>query len=234
MFNNIPPITKNLILLNIIVYAIANFVPALHLYDILPAYLPESPNFRSYQIVTHMFMHAQMGDGIGIAHIMFNMFTLWSFGPVLEQTLKEKRYLILYFLSGLGAFLLQTGYTYFQVQNLYSDLNAVQSQITADLFLRKQEILTDSVNKYNMLGASGAIFGVVAAFATLFPEAKLMFMFIPFPIKAKILFPIVIIVSILLGFWGLGGGIAHFAHIGGALVGYILAKMWKRGLYKFN
>lgn len=85
-----------------------------------------------------------------------------------------------------------------------------------------------------MVGASGAIFGVIAAFATLYPDAKIMLMFIPVPVKVKYLMPVVIIVSIYLGLTGNAGGIAHLAHVGGALVGFILAKIWKKHLYRFN
>lgn len=241
MFNNIPPITKNIILLNVILYGIANFLFDGKLYGLFSAYYPFSPNFHSWQVVTHMFMHSPWYGGAGLTHILFNMFTLWSFGPVLEQVLKERRFIFLYFLSGLGAFLLFNLWNLYQVSLLVTDLKTLGVDITeiyrkADLNYigdmsvdaKSQEGVTLSQELFSalrtpMLGASGAIFGVVAAFSTMLPNAKLMFLFIPFPIKAKYLFPMIILVSLYLGFTDKMGNIAHFAHIGGAIVGFFLA-----------
>lgn len=203
MFKNITPITKNIIILNVIVFILSNtFLPQMYYY--LVAYFPLAPEFKSWQIVTHMFMHG------GIMHIAFNMLTLASFGPLLERFLGEKKYILLYFLSGLGAYALNSLWIYYEMVNNGNEFMNVA-----------------------MLGASGAIFGVVAAFTALYPNAEMMIMFIPFPIKAKILLPIVIVGSIYLGINNVGG-VAHFAHIGGALVGYILIKIWGRNRYRIN
>lgn len=203
MFQNITPITKNIIILNVIVFILSNtFLPQMYYY--LVAYFPLAPEFKSWQIVTHMFMHG------GIMHIAFNMLTLASFGPLLERFLGEKKYILLYFLSGLGAYALNSLWIYYEMVNNGNEFMNVA-----------------------MLGASGAIFGVVAAFTALYPNAEMMIMFIPFPIKAKILLPIVIVGSIYLGINNVGG-VAHFAHIGGALVGYILVKVWGRNRYRIN
>jgi membrane associated rhomboid family serine protease len=203
MFQNITPITKNIIILNVIVFILSNtFLPQMYYY--LVAYFPLAPEFKSWQIVTHMFMHG------GIMHIAFNMLTLASFGPLLERFLGEKKYILLYFLSGLGAYALNSLWIYYEMVNNGNEFMNVA-----------------------MLGASGAIFGVVAAFTALYPNAEMMIMFIPFPIKAKILLPIVIVGSIYLGINNVGG-VAHFAHIGGALVGYILIKIWGRNRYRIN
>lgn len=252
MFNNIPPITKNIIIINIVVYLITNFLWYPNLYNLLSGFYPFSPNFKSWQIITHMFMHAPFRETGGFMHILFNMLTLWSFGPILEQSLGEKKYLILYFLSGLGSFFLFNLWNFVEVQQIISGLQS--------LGLNASEIYTKAVINYvgdlkisattpegqalssqyytllrtPMLGASGAIFGVVTAFATLYPDSKIMMMFIPIPIKVKYLMPIVIVVSIYLGVSGNGGGIAHLAHVGGALVGWILARIWKKHLYRFN
>jgi len=241
MFGQLTPITKNLIILNVALFVISYFVP--YLYVIFPAYYPFSPNFHSWQVITHMFMHG------GLMHILFNMLTLWSFGPVLEQYLKEKRYLILYFASGLGSFVLYNAWYAYEVHQLISSLNTLGVDVSeiftkADLHYtgspsiqaNNQEAITVARELYSalqgrMLGASGAIFGVVAAFSTLFPNAKLMFMFIPFPIKAKYLFPIILVVSIYLGFNDNSSGIAHFAHVGGAIVGFLLAKLWNKNSF---
>jgi membrane associated rhomboid family serine protease len=203
MFQNITPITKNIIILNVIVFILSNtFLPQMYYY--LVAYFPLAPEFKSWQIVTHMFMHG------GIMHIAFNMLTLASFGPLLERFLGEKKYILLYFLSGLGAYALNSLWIYYEMVNNGNEFMNVA-----------------------MLGASGAIFGVVAAFTALYPNAEMMIMFIPFPIKAKILLPIVIVGSIYLGINNVGG-VAHFAHIGGAIVGYILIKIWGRNRYRIN
>ena len=244
MFQQLTPITKNIIILNIIIFVLALAIPQMNTY--LAAYFPASPNFHSWQIITHMFMHG------GFMHIAFNMLTLASFGPVLERFLGDKKFLILYFLSGFGALALNLAWEGYQinqiVQYLYSsnvdisslrdgaDIiknNLTDSDINA-LFMRQdiESIFQQSLIS-RMVGASGAIFGVVAAFATLYPNAEMMIMFIPFPIKAKVLLPIVIIGSIFLGFNNYGG-IAHFAHIGGALVGFLLVKYWGRNRYRIN
>jgi membrane associated rhomboid family serine protease len=202
LFRNITPITKNIIIINVIVFILANTLFP-KMYDYLVVYFPLAPQFKSWQIITHMFMHG------GIMHIAFNMLTLASFGPLLERFLGEKKYIMLYFLSGLGAFALNSLWIYYET------------------------ISTGHFENVAMLGASGAIFGVVAAFTALYPNAEMMIMFIPFPIKAKILLPIVIIGSIYLGINNIGG-VAHFAHIGGAIVGYILIKIWGRNRYRIN
>ena len=242
MFNSIPPVTRNIIILNIIVFVVIGFL--LPQYgEILAAYYPFSPNFRSWQIITHMFMHG------GSMHIIFNMFTLFSFGPILERSLGEKKYLILYFLSGLGAFFLFNLWNFYEVQQLSSELasanfNIVDVFMKADLskFNYNPELFVSNEKAYTlyealttpMVGASGAIFGVVAAFATLYPEAKIGIMFIPIPMKVKYVLPVVVIGSIYLGVSGNGGGIAHLAHVGGAIVGFILARIWRKHLYRFN
>lgn len=249
MFNNIPPITRNIIIINIVVYVITNFLWYPYLYNILSGFYPFSPNFKSWQIITHMFMHAPMRETGGFMHILFNMLTLWSFGPILEQSLGEKKYLILYFVSGLGSFLLFNLWNFVEVQQITNELQQLGFNVNAYLSgasvglngdatsIIKQKALLGSVQKIMttpMIGASGAIFGVVTAFATLYPDSKIMMMFIPVPIKVKYLMPIVIVVSIYLGVSGNGGGIAHLAHVGGALVGWILARIWKKHLYRFN
>lgn len=251
MFNNIPPITRNIIIINVIVYLVANFLLP-NLYDTLSGFYPFSPNFKSWQIITHMFMHAPFREPGGIMHILFNMFTLFSFGPILEQTLGDKKYLILYFASGLGSFFLFNLWNFVEAQQIISGLqdlglNAAEIYPKAALdYVGSLKISATTVEGqqlssqyYNllisrMMGASGAIFGVVAAFATLYPDAKIGIMFIPVPMKVKYLLPIIVVVSIYLGVSGNGGGIAHLAHVGGALVGWLLARIWKKHLYRFN
>lgn len=252
MFNNIPPITRNIIIINIVVYLIANFLYYPSLYNTLSGFYPFSPNFKSWQIITHMFMHAPFREPGGLMHILFNMFTLFSFGPVLEQVLGEKKYILLYFASGLGSFFLFNLWNFVEAQQIISGLQSLglnaseiysKSGINYLGDLRISATTPEGVELSNqyyallkspMMGASGAIFGVVAAFATLYPDAKIGIMFIPVPIKVKYLLPIVIVVSVYLGVSGNGGSVAHLAHVGGALVGWLLARIWKKHLYRFN
>ncbi|SFI90342.1 Membrane associated serine protease, rhomboid family [Kaistella treverensis] len=213
MFPRLTPITKNIIILNVIFYLASNFIAFPKLYEMFSVFYFESPYFKVWQIITHMFMHAPMGQGVGLTHILFNMLTLMSFGPVLEQVLGDRKYIILYFASGIGAYLLNCGWNYFEI---------TQGADPMEIY------------SIPMMGASGAIFGVVAAFSTMFPDSKLYFMFIPFGIKAKYLLPGIILISLYLGFSGSMGGIAHFAHIGGAIVGYVLAQKWKNDHFRVN
>ena len=235
MFQQLTPITKNIIILNVIIFVLALAIPQMNTY--LAAYFPASPNFHSWQIITHMFMHS------GIMHIAFNMLTLASFGPVLERFLGDRKFLILYFLSGLGAFVLFNLWELFHMYQIaqpmiaegYSFLDILTGNFgEVPRNLQESAVGVIDILRTPMVGASGAIFGVIAAFAILYPNAEMFIMFIPFPIKAKVLFPIAIVVSLVLGISGSGGNIAHFAHIGGALVGYILIKFWGRNRYRIN
>ena len=243
MFNNIPPITRNIIIINIVVFILTYVLQTDLMYRYLAAFYPFSPFFHSWQIITHMFMHGSF------MHILFNLMTLYSFGPVLEQVLGDKKYVLLYFVSGLGAFFLFNLWNFVEVEQIKSSLQnlgfdlagymngeSVSFKGNSEAVLEQQGLVSklQSIISVPMVGASGAIFGVIAAFATLYPDAKIMLMFIPVPVKVKYLMPVVIIVSIYLGVTGNAGGIAHLAHVGGALVGFILAKIWKKHLYRFN
>ncbi|MCP2037202.1 MULTISPECIES: rhomboid family intramembrane serine protease [Chryseobacterium group] len=243
MFNNIPPITRNIIIINVIVFILTYVLQTDLMYQYLAAFYPFSPFFHSWQIITHMFMHGSF------MHILFNLMTLYSFGPVLEQVLGDKKYVILYFVSGLGAFFLFNLWNFVEVEQIksslqslgfdlagYMDGESVSFKGNSAAILEQQNLVNQlqSIISVPMVGASGAIFGVIAAFATLYPDAKIMLMFIPVPVKVKYLMPVVIAVSVYLGISGNVGGIAHLAHVGGALVGFILAKIWKKHLYRFN
>lgn len=243
MFPQLTPVTKSIIIINVIFFVGVILLQNLNINieALLAGYFPLSPNFRSWQIVTHMFMHGSF------MHILFNMFTLYSFGPVLEQVLGQKKFIILYFAAGLGGFLLFNLWNYYELSQITNylttqgfDIHEVYKTVDTrqiryypqfsdneaiDSFARK---LFD-ILKTPMVGASGAIFGIVAAFSTLFPDAKLMFLFIPFPIKAKYLTPIIIAVSVFLGLRQFSGdNIAHFAHIGGALIGYLFVLNFRK------
>lgn len=194
-----PPAVKNLIMINVLVWvAQILFDGRYNLTDRIGLWPVDSPFFRPWQIVTHMFAHAASGPYI-FFHILFNMFTLWMFGRILENVWGSKRFLIFYMICGLGAAVAHLGMQYF--------LNAHDVAV----------------------GASGAVFGVLVAFALTFPNTQLYLMFIPIPIKAK--WAILGLVAIDL-FGGVsqmnGDNIAHFAHLGGAVTGFILLKIWNK------
>lgn len=241
MFPQLTPVTRNIIIINVIFFAATSLLPNLNLESLLAGYFPLSPNFQSWQIITHMFMHGS------VMHILFNMLTLYSFGPVLEQVLGEKKFLILYFAAGLGGFALYNIWNYYEVSQLTNflssnnfDIHQIYKTVNYNYieyypnFSNNENINGEAQQLFGilrtpMVGASGAIFGVIAAFSTLFPDAKLMFMFIPFPIKAKYLTPVIIVISLFLGFGQFSGdNIAHFAHLGGALIGFLYIWNWKK------
>lgn len=253
MFQNIPTITKNLLIINALFF-LAKFVFGATGYNLdvfFGAFYPESVNFKSYQIISHMFMH---GDTM---HFFFNMFALWMFGSAVEKALGEKRYIILYFVAGLGAFALFNLTNYFSM-NEFKDAVANQGLIESVNQFAKLEVLGGSTsdqinNNYNtwlqanntgastanqelflgysipMVGASGAIFGVLVAFGMMFPNAILMLIFPPIPLKAKYFIPIYIIIELYLAVQAHpGDNVAHYAHLGGALLGFIMIKYWKK------
>jgi membrane associated rhomboid family serine protease len=222
MFNNINirSVTFNLIVLNVLFF----FATMLHpqLYDLLSLhyffnthhFIDESVGFQPYQILTHMFMHANF------LHILFNMWGLLMFGSILEQVWGPKRFFIFYFVTGFGAVLLHMAVQIFLV---YRATGNIDPSI-AMLNLNEQAA---AIYVSQTLGASGAIFGIATGFAMLFPNTELMIIPIPIPIKAKYLMPLYILVELFMGVRG-GGNVAHFAHLGGALFGFILVKLWNR------
>lgn len=240
MFNQpIPPVTKNLLIINGLFF-LATYVFAqsgTDLVNVLAAYYPGSANFRPWQILTHMFMHAD------ISHIAFNMFALWMFGSTVETTLGAKKFIILYFAAGLGAFALFNLVNFIQIEQLKSALVTAgidpvsvlesfkinSSGVSNTTILQAKEL----VNYYTtpMVGASGAIYGVLVAFGVLYPDAKLALLFFPVPVKAKYFIPVLIAIEFFLGLENYAWNpVAHFAHIGGAVIGFILVWGWKKNL----
>ncbi|MGL2966258.1 rhomboid family intramembrane serine protease [Flavobacterium sp. XGLA_31] len=242
---------KQLLIINIIFYIGSNYVGDVA-YKLFALYYPENSNFRIWQPLTSMFMHAQMPN---LMHIVFNMFALVSFGSALEHFWGAKKFIFFYISCGLGAALLHTGFNYFEYHQALEALqNAHVSQ--GDVMALLQEgkynnsiaelvpvsTLEQLYFSYNIpsLGASGAIYGLLTAFAFMFPMAELGIMFIPIPIKAKYFVPGLLAVDLILGFkgssiFGSGGtGIAHFAHVGGAVTGFIMMWYWKRNQFNKN
>ena len=242
---NVTETVKQLIIINILF-----FVGTLALGDIaykyLALYFPENPSFQYWQPITHMFMHG------GLMHIFFNMFALYSFGSALESIWGSRKFLFFYISCGLGAALLHTAVNYYYFQDGLNTLMAQgfsKAEILAVLNGKNNQQIIALLNSADMLnfvsayvgtavGASGAIYGTIVAFAFMFPNAELALMFIPVPIKAKYFVPGIVLVDLYLGISGKsifgGGGIAHFAHVGGALFGFIIMWYWKKNQFNQN
>ena len=228
-----PPVVKNLIIINVLVFiAQAIFDQQFQLTEklilrpiisgelnhalaqISPA--EQIPQFRPYQVFTHMFAHAPLPM---IYHILFNMFTLWMFGRILENVWGAKRFLFFYLACGVGAAALHLLMQYIRCEQL---LHAIQAGDQA------------GVNKYSgalagALGASGAIMGIMAAFAYLFPNTELYIMLIPVPVKAKWAMLGLAAIDLFGGVAKISGdNLAHFAHLGGALTGFIIVLIWNK------
>ena len=238
---------KQLIIINIIFF-VGSFVVGDAAINILAMHFPISPDFKVWQIITHMFMHGS------IMHILFNMFALFSFGGLLEQLWGPKKFIFFYISCGLGAVALHIGINYIQFYNCLEILEtsglskgAVIEALNAknfEMLVNKSDVSTvqtlAEIYFTPMLGASGAVYGLLVAFAFMFPNAELMLMFIPVPIKAKYFVPALLAYDLFFGLKGqsiFGGGddgIAHFAHLGGALIGFIMMWYWKKNAFNNN
>ncbi|MFQ3181279.1 MAG: membrane associated rhomboid family serine protease [Polaribacter sp.] len=227
---------KHLIIINVILF-VAPQLLQLDLTNILALHFPKNEHFGIWQYVTHMFMHGS------ISHILFNMYGLWAFGSPLEQMWGRKKFLFFYFSAGLGAGLIYTLVNYYQfnvaLETLVSS-GISQSEIFELMNPTKmyQNVDLQTMNQlYNTpaVGASGAIYGVLAAFGLYFKDAKLALIFVPIPIAAKYFIPVMILGDLFFGMTKYSvGNIAHFAHIGGALIGFIIAYFWKKNEFKTN
>lgn len=235
---------KHLIILNVILFAATSFLPNINLGSYLALYFPQNEHFGFWQFVSHMFMHG------GFTHILFNMYALWAFGSPLEQMWGRNKFLFFYFSAGIGAGLIYTAVNYFQFNNIYEELiNAgIQSSEIQNLLKTgsyntgilehvSEKRLTDLYQIYNTpaVGASGAIYGVLVAFGMSFPNAKLALIFFPVPIAAKYFIPVLIGLDLFSGVTGFslfGGGIAHFAHVGGAIIGFVMMKYWQKNQFQ--
>lgn len=238
MLNNIPIVTKNILIINILVYIVTlvGVQTGGHIADYLAGHYITSPLFEPYQVITHMFSHS-MYDPF---HIIFNMFLLVMFGSHLERIWGAKRFFIFYFSAGFGAFLLYNSigiYQIAQMQDYLASQGLNVDQLTNELAQLKYQNVKmelDDIEAYrrlihnSMVGASGAIFGLLAAFALLFPNTRLMLLFPPIPIKAKYLIGIYIAYEVYNSFRMPSDNIAHLAHVGGAIVGAIFVLYWRR------
>jgi len=234
-FSGIPPVVKNLILINVIMllamYTAAG-VFGIDLNTRLGLYFPRSDHFRPYQIITHMFMHG------GLGHLFFNMFALFMFGRVLESVWGPKRFFIYYFVSGLGAALTHETVIAVQYARLAGSISPDQLQMVlesgSEIFRTGRNFTDPDMGQLNRLlniptvGASGAVFGILLAFGMLFPNTQLMLLFPPVPIKAKWFVIAYGAIELYFAIAQPGSNIAHAAHLGGMIFGYILIKIWKK------
>ena len=216
-FKNIPPVTLNLLIINCVVLLLQDVLMRMGI-DLnatfgLNFFLAD--NFRIWQLFTYMFMHG------GLMHLFFNMFALWMFGMVIERTLGTKRFLIYYLFCGVGAGICQElwqfGEFYFTGMMAYDNVNLSGTIIPMEMFL----------NQWITVGASGACYGVLLAFGVLYPEQRIMLLIPPIPMKAKY-FVIAYAAIELFSAFSSNGNIAHFAHLGGMLFGWLLLRYWRR------
>ncbi|WP_117175454.1 rhomboid family intramembrane serine protease [Mariniflexile rhizosphaerae] len=238
---------KHLIIINVIMFVgTLTIGGGVLFYDWFALHFPKNESFQYWQIITHMFMH---GGGM---HLFFNMFALWMFGSPVEHVLGSKRFLFIYFSAGLGAVALQLGYYYFQYIPSYNSLivsglnsdqihymlttSKVLEGVTQTQFLELQGIF--QVFNASMVGASGCLMGIMAAFGMMNPNAELMLIFLPIPIKAKYFIPGIIILDLISGITGQSffspSNTAYMAHVGGALTGFLIMWYWKKNQFNKN
>lgn len=218
--NSFPPVVKNLLIVNVLVFlAQMTFAnnPNFDLENMFALHDVRSIYFRPHQIITHLFMHGSM------THIFFNMFALWMFGQTLESRFGAKRFLSFYIISGIGAALLHLAVLYFELQPVWELFQTLPAE-------QQAEVLRSPMFKINTptVGASGAVFGCLAAFGYLFPNT-MMYVYFLFPIKAKWFVLIYAGLELWLGIRNSAGdNVAHFAHLGGALAGFLLVLYWNK------
>ena len=203
---NIPVVTRNLLYVNVIMF-VATLINPVFMQGTFAMAFPLATDFRWWQPITHMFMHD------GFFHIFFNMYTLVMFGMVVERVLGTKKFLIFYAITGLGAVALHTGVECIQLQEVikeYPGVNPIYNNVP------------------RVLGASGAIYGVLVAFAMLYPSARMTLIFPPITLDAKWMVIIFIVIELVTGIAGTRMGIAHFAHLGGALFGWLTILVWRK------
>lgn len=233
MFNNITPVVKNIIILNVLVFLACFALPGLH--EQVAGHYFASPLFRPWQIFTHMFAHDQKN----IMHIFFNMYALFLFGTSLERYWGPKRFLFYYLFAGLGAFGLHEFINYLEIQKIEAMLSPEQLRAVYEdgaSYLQQGQNFSDagmgSLNfalNIGIVGASGCVFGVLLAFGMLFPNTELMLMFPPIPLKAKWFVIIYGGIELVMALQNApDDNVAHFAHLGGMIFGFILLKYWKK------
>ena len=219
-FSSVPPVIKNLIIINVLVW-LAELTFGEVFVDKLSLHYYQSPDFGIWQLFTYMFLHAIPADWI--FHLLFNMFALWMFGSTLENLWGSKRFLLFYLICGVGAGLMQMGASAIEMNILLDKLN--QGKIALEQFKAQGGAIYNGI----ALGASGAVMGVMVGFGYTFPNTPLYIIPIPIPIKAKYLVIGYVLFDLFSGINpNYGDTVAHFAHVGGALIGLILMIIMNR------
>lgn len=208
----VPRVTKNLILVNVIIF-VATILNRSFMTMQFALFYPTSQYFHWWQFVTHMFMHG------GFWHIFFNMYTLFIFGSVVERMIGEKKFLLFYFVCGLGAAALHTGVEWIQMQSFIAAAADGSASAAQDIAMLKS---------IPTVGASGAIYGVLLAYAVLFPDSRMTLLFPPVTLSAKWMVVVFAVIELLTGVTGWMSGVAHFAHLGGMLIGWLMISFWKK------
>jgi membrane associated rhomboid family serine protease len=235
---------KHLIILNVILFIAPKLFQGFDLQGMFALHFPENPAFGFWQYGTHMFMHSQQT----FMHILFNMYGLWAFGTPLEQMWGRNKFIFFYLSAGLGAGVIYTLVNYYQFNGVYDQLISIGlssteiqkiletgSYNTQILESISQENLSEFYANYHTqaVGASGAVYGILVAFGLAFPNAKLALIFLPVPVSAKYFIPLIILSDLFFGITKYSvGNVAHFAHVGGALIGFIIAWYWKQNQFK--
>ncbi len=215
-----PPAVKSLIIINVLVF-LMYLVNREFMIVNFALFYPTSKYFKVWQLVTHMFMHG------GFWHILFNMYTLFIFGSVLERVWGAKKFLLFYFVTGLGAAACHLGVQWIEMKVYMGQL--AQGSVAA----------ATAINALKMtptVGASGAIYGLLLGYGMLYPDSVLTLIFPPISLKAKWFVLIFAVIELATGLTGVGGNVAHFAHLGGMLFGWLLILFWKRThkLYEYH
>ncbi|MFT4224606.1 rhomboid family intramembrane serine protease [Dysgonomonas sp.] len=232
--SSIPPVTLNLLIINVLLWVItALFSSRIDLTNLLGLHYVTSDLFMPHQLITHMFMHGST------SHVFFNMFAVFMFGSTLERTWGSTKYLVYYILTGLGAAALQLLIAYIRIQAIEADLPAdLVTKVYAEganALAQNQNFINPLAAKLNdllnipMVGASGAVFGLLVAFGMLFPNVELIMLFFPVPIKAKWFVIGYGVMELVLGVLdNAGDNVAHFAHLGGLITGFIIILYWRK------
>jgi membrane associated rhomboid family serine protease len=242
MNNKLTDAIKHLIIINVILF-VAPQLLKLDFTNILALHYPLNDHFGIWQYATHMFMHGSF------SHILFNMYGLWAFGTPLEQMWGKNKFIFFYFSAGIGAGLIYTLANYYQFNGIYEQLinfglsaSDIQDILNIGSYNDSRILLSNEemIKFYGLyhtpaVGASGAVYGVLVAFGLYFKDAKLALLFFPVPIAAKYFIPFIILGDLFFGMTKYSiGNIAHFAHVGGALIGFLIAWYWKKNQFKFS
>lgn len=216
--NNMPPVVKNLLIINVLAY-VAKIVLlryGIDFDDLLGLHFFKATDFRLYQFITYLFVHGSF------THLFFNMFAVWMFGRLMEGVMGSQRFLLFYMVCGIGAGLMQEGVQtiefYMQGLNTYDSVNLSGAIVSMNAYL----------NHWTTIGASGAVYGVLLSFGMTFPEERMFVFPIPFPIKAKWFVIGYAVIELLSAMGNRGDGVAHMAHLGGMLFGFLLIMYWRR------